>query len=92
MHDQQTAVVAVEASQFACIQGDANHRQSASLDVFEVLVGGDGACGVEGGGGDASADDVDPVDGCLGRDLLGVAAIGEAGADDLGDEVLGNGT
>ena len=33
-----------------------------ALDVLEVLVGGDGAGGVELGGGERGADDVDPVE------------------------------
>ena len=44
----------------------------------------------EDAGGDAGADHVDPVEGGLGGDLVLVAAPGEAGAGDLGDEVLGD--
>src|SRR5712691_6279203 len=56
--------------------------------VLEVFVGGDRSGGVEDVRGDAGADHVDPVEGSLGGDLLLVAAPGEGGAGDLGDEVL----
>src|ERR1035438_4708441 len=58
------------------------------LDVLKVFVGGDRSGGVEDVRGDAGADHVDPVEGGLGGDLLLVAAPGEGGAGDLGDEVL----
>src|ERR1017187_1379185 len=58
------------------------------LDIFEVLVGGDGAGGIEGLGIDAGADHVDPVAGGLGGDLLLIAAPGETGAGDVADEML----
>src|SRR5229473_2371669 len=60
------------------------------LDVLKVLVGGDHRGGAEGTGGDAGADHVDPVKRGLGGYLLLVAAAGEAGVGDLGDEVLGD--
>src|ERR1022692_2347376 len=60
------------------------------LDVLEVLVGGDHGGGVHGARGDAGADHVDPVERSLGGDLLLIAAPGEGGAGDLGDEVLGD--
>src|SRR6266516_2884235 len=60
------------------------------LDVLEVLVGGDRGGGVQGAGGDTGADDVDPVEGGLGGDLLLVAVPGEPARADVEDEVLGD--
>jgi hypothetical protein len=62
----------------------------ARLDVLKVLVGGDRGGGAEDGGGDTGADDVDPVEGGLGGDLLLVAAPGEPAWADVEDEVLGD--
>ena len=61
-----------------------------ALDVFEVLVGGDGAGGVEVGGGDGGADDVDPVEPGLGVDLRLLPLDGEAVVGDGDVEVLGH--
>ena len=58
------------------------------LDVLEVLVGADHGSGVQGACGDTAADHVDAVEGGLGGNLAQVAAPGEAGAGDLGDELL----
>lgn len=56
----QVEVVCLEAAEVA-------------FDVRELLVGAHGAGRVEGVGGDGGADDVDPVEGGFGVDLVGVA-------------------
>jgi len=58
------------------------------LDVGQLLVGGDGGCRVEAGRGDRCADDVDPVEGGLGVDVVLVATPGEGRPADAEDEVL----
>ncbi len=60
------------------------------LDVLEVLAGGDQAGRAEDFLFHACADDVDPVERCLSRDLLGVAPESETGIGDLRGEVLGD--
>ena len=49
-----------------------------AFDVLEVLVGGDRGGGIEGFGGDGSADDVDPVEGGFLADLVLPALDGQA--------------
>ena len=69
------------------------HRFEASEGAFdpgEVLVGADGASGVEALGLDIGADDVDAVELFFGGDLLVEAFEGEGVLGDLGVEVLGD--
>jgi hypothetical protein len=61
-----------------------------AFDAGEVLVGGDGGGGVQLGGGDRGADDVDAVQGSLGVDGGLVPVPGEVAIADVEDEVLGD--
>jgi hypothetical protein len=57
------------------------------LDVLEILAGGDRPGGVEDAAGDAGADDVDPVEGGLGVDLVLVAVPGEVAGTGLWQQI-----
>ena len=61
-----------------------------SLDLGEGLVGGHDVTGVEGVWRQACADDVDPIEGGLGGDLVLVAAKAERVVCDVEDEALGH--
>ena len=72
------------------LQIDRLRRAEGALDQGQALVCGDGAGIVEGGGGQAGADNVDAVQRHLGGDRLGLAGDGEAVVGDRQIEVLGH--
>src|SRR5581483_3055317 len=66
------------------------HDPEVPFDVLEVLVGGDGAGGIECAGGQRGADDVDAVERGLGVDGGLVPPPGQGIAGDVEGEVLGH--
>ena len=72
------------------LQVDGLEAAERPLDCAQPLVGTHGLLGIKLGRGHARAHDVQPVEGGLGGDGLGVATVGERGLGDVEHEVLGH--
>src|SRR5665811_563576 len=74
----------------AQVQVDGFEGSEVSFDPGQTLVGGDNLGRVHLLGTDGGADDVEPVQGRLGSDLVLVTGEGECGFGDVQDVVLGH--
>src|SRR5674476_714925 len=74
----------------AQVQVDALDGAEVAFDAGQTLVGGDNLARVHLLGADGGGDDVQPVQGRLGSDLVLVTGEGERGLGDVQDVVLGH--